>query len=166
MMKNRSVNILIVALLLLAALSVTIIVFLTDAHEEFPESITVSEDGVTEKIGKVRDLKLIPTASKEYSVDFFCAASGVYEFDVEYREIEDGGMKDFVLVTISFDDEVIYEGTLAALLDTDTVVEFDGDLHETEPTTVNFSYEMPYETGNEAQGTWSDFNIAFNVQKK
>ena len=166
MMKNRSVNILIVALLLLAALSVTIIVFLNDAHEKFPESITVSEDGVTEKIGKVRDLKLIPTASKEYSVDFFCAASGEYEFEIEYDEIEDGGMKSFVNVTITFDDEKIYEGSLASLLDSDTTVGFDGDLHETEPTTVVFSYEMPYDVENDAQGTWSDFNIIFSVKKK
>jgi len=165
-MKNRSINILIVALLVICAMAVTLAVFLYDAHDKFDDSIVVSGEGVTEQIVSVRDLALVPTEKKEYSVDFFCAASGVYEFDVEYREIEDGGMKDFVLVTISFDDEVIYEGTLAALLDTDTVVEFDGDLHETKPTTVNFSYEMPYETGNEAQGTWSDFNIAFGVKKK
>lgn len=165
-MKNRSINIIIVALLLLSVLSVVLIVFLDDAHKKFPESITVSEDGVTEKIGKIRGLKLVPTARKEYSVDFFCAASGKYEFDIEYDEIEDGGMKKFVNVKVTFDGEDIYKGTLESLLDTDTVIEFDGDLHETEPVTVVFSYEMPYEIGNEAQGTWSDFNIIFSVKKK
>ena len=165
-MKNRSVNILIVALLLLAALSVTIIVFLNDAHEKFPESITVSEDGVTEKIGKVRDLKLIPTASKEYSVDFFCAASGEYEFEIEYDEIEDGGMKSFVDVTVCLDGKAVYEGPLRELLDTDKVVEFDGTLEEEDPLPVTIRYTMPHYVGNEAQGTTADFNVKFIIEKK
>ena len=40
-MKNRSVNILIVALLLLALMSVMILVFLKKAHDDFPNDITV-----------------------------------------------------------------------------------------------------------------------------
>ncbi len=165
-MKNKGINILIVALLLLGAMSVMLIVFLGKAQEDFPEEITVSEDGVTEKIAAIRDLKLIPTESKEYSVDFICAASGKYEFSIEYEEIKDGGMKCFVAVEIELDGDTVYEGTLAALLDTDTVVEFDGELHTSEPMTVLFTYEMPYDVGNEAQGTSSDFNIIFSVKKK
>ena len=97
--KNRSLNMLIVGMLVLCALSVTLAVFLYEAHEEFDDRIVVNEDGVTESIIPVRDLMLVPTETKEYSVDFFCAASGTYEFDVSYVETEDGGMKSFVNVT-------------------------------------------------------------------
>ena len=164
--KNRSLNMLIVGMLVLCALSVTLAVFLYEAHEEFDDRIVVNEDGVTESIIPVRDLMLVPTETKEYSVDFFCAASGTYEFDVSYVETEDGGMKSFVNVTLTFDDEVIYHGPLAELLDTDKVIEFDGYLNDDDPVRVLFAYEMPYEIGNEAQGTWSDFNIVFAIKKK
>ena len=165
-MKNRSLNMLIVAMVILAAFSVAIAMFLYDAHEEFDDRIEVSENGVTQQTMKMRNLKLVPTESKEYFVDFYCAASGTYEFDVQYEETADGGMKNFVNVAVTFDDEVIYRGTLAELLDADTVIEFDGYLNDDEPVRVLFSYEMPYETGNEAQGTWSDFNINFEIKKK
>ena len=164
--KNRSLNMLIVGMLLLCAVSITLAVFLYDAHDEFDDRIVVTEDGVTETIIPVRNLTLVPTETKEYSVDFYCAASGTYEFDVSYEETEDGGMKSFVNVSVTFDDEIIYQGSLKELLDTDTVIEFDGYLNDDDPVRVLFSYEMPYEIGNEAQGTWSDFNIAFAIKKK
>lgn len=164
--KNRSLNMLIVGILLLCAISIVLAVFLYEAHGEFDDRIVVTEDGVTETIVPVRDLMLVPTETKEYSVDFYCAASGTYEFDVSYNEIEDGGMKNFVNVTLTFDDEAIYQGPLAELLDTDKVIEFDGYLNDDDPVRVLFSYEMPYEIGNEAQGTWSDFNILFAIKKK
>lgn len=156
---------LIVGLLLLAAMSVALIVFLGDAYSDFPDRITVEADGVTEKIVNIRDLKLTPTEKKEYSVNFYCAASGLYSFTVDYMEKKDGGMKNYVNVDIIFGDEVIYEGSLSELLDGDVSVEFEGQLCDSEPLTVSFAYEMPKDVGNEAQGTWSDFDIKFTVDK-
>ncbi len=164
-MKNKSLNMLIVGMLLLAAVSIALVVFLDRAHSGFQEDITVKADGVTEKIMSVRDLKLSPTEKKEYSVNFYCAASGLYSMTVDYMEKEDGGMKNYVNVDVIFGDEVLYEGRLSELLDGDVLVKFDGQLHESEPLTVSFIYEMPREIGNEAQGTWSDFDIRFIVEK-
>ena len=156
---------LIVGMLLLVALSITIIVFLHDAHTEFPDRITVEAEGVTEKILNVRDLKLMPTEKKEYSVSFFCAASGRYSFDVEYVEKKDGGLKDHVIVDVLLDDKAVYSGPLSELLDEDVTINFEGTLEDEVPLTVSFIYEMPRHVGNEAQGTWSDFDIKFAVKK-
>lgn len=164
-MKNKSMNILIVALLLLSLMSITLIVFLDDAHNRFKQDITVNAGGVTEEIMAVRDLHLNPTESREYSVNFTCAASGLYDFAIEYIEEKDGGMKNFVNVNVRFGDELLYSGRLADLFLEDVVLEFQGELHATEPVTVKFSYGMPYEVGNEAQGTSADFDIRFTVSK-
>ena len=166
-MKNKSLNMLIVALLIIAAMSVMLFVFLDDAHDSFRDDVTVSANGVTEKILNVRDLKLLPTEKNEYSVNFYCAASGLYGMTVDYVEKKDGGMKDYVNVTVLFADEVVYTGRLSELLDEkkDVLVNFEGQLHEVKPMTVTFIYEMPGNVGNEAQGTWADFDVCFKVTK-
>lgn len=165
-MKNRSVNILIVALLLLAVMSVVLIVFVEHAHDRFKENITVSADGVTESVQVVRDLKLSPTETKEYSVNLVCEASGDYYISIDYTEKQDGGMKSFVNVTVSLGEEVMYEGSLIELLDADKVIDFEGTLEADDPLPVTIRYEMPYDVGNEAQGTTADFKVKFSIKKK
>lgn len=165
-MKNRSINMLITALLLLGAISVTLVFFLWKAEENFPKNIRVRQDGITEDILPVRDLHLNPTESKEYSVDLVCDASGAYYITLDYEELENGGMKHFVNVTVKADNEVIYEGPLAALLDSDKILQFEGNLFATKPLTVSICYLMPYEVGNEAQGTYADFDVHIKIEKK
>ena len=164
-MKNRSINMLIVALLLLAALSVTLITFLTKAKEDFPKEIRVNADGETETILAVRDLKLHPSESKRYDVDLICAASGSYYISLDYEEKTNGGMKPFVDVTVMCGDVVVYRGNLAALLDADVQIQFLGELHEKEPLPISVIYEMPRETGNEAQRTSAEFDICLKIKK-
>ncbi len=165
-MKNRSVNILIVSLLLLAAISVVFIVFIEYAHDKFGDDITVSENGVTESIKAVRDLRLNPTETKEYTVNLVCEASGDYYITLDYTEKQDGGMKSFVNITVSLGEEVVYKGPIAELLNTEKVVEFEGTLEADTPLPVTICYEMPHDVGNEAQGTTADFNVKFSVKKK
>ena len=164
-MKNRSINILIVALLLLVVMSVVLFVFIEYAHEVFEENITVSADGVTRSVKAVKDLKLNPTESKEYNVNLVCEASGDYHISLDFKEKRDGGMKKFVNVTVSLGDDVMYEGDLATLLDTEKVIEFDGTLEADDPLPVTVRYEMPREIGNEAQGTSADFKVNFVIVK-
>ena len=164
-MKNRSINILITAFVLLGILAFSLAIFIQWAHEVFRDGITVSENGVTESVIKVRDLKLNPTESKEYSVNLVCEATGSYFITIDYTETEDGGMKDFVNVKVRCNDEVVYEGSLAALINTDEVIEFEGELDAEDPLPVYITYEMPKDVGNEAQGTFSDFDITFKIKK-
>ena len=164
-MKNKSINILIVSLLLLAVMAVVLITFLTKAKEDFPKNITVDSDGVTESILPVRDLMLNPTESKEYSVNLVCDASGSYLITLDYVEKVDGGMKHFVDVTVTCGDIILYNGSLSNLLDTDTVLEMEGELQSEDPLVLTFRYEMPRGVGNEAQGTHSDFDIVLKIAK-
>ena len=164
-MKNRSWNILIVSLLLIGLISIMLTIFLGQAKENFPKKITVSSNGVTERILSVRDLQLVPTESREYSTNLFCEASGSYFIYLDYVEGVDGGMKHFVDVVVKANNEVVYLGPLVDLLDGDKVIEFEGELYEKEPLAVTIRYVMPYHIGNEAQGTYADFDIHLKIQK-
>ena len=163
-MKSKSLNILLVSLLLLGLMSVMLIVFLIKAHEDFPHNITVSADGKTETVLEVRQLRLSPTEKKEYSVNLVCDASGSYHIYLDFLEIADGGMKDFVNVTVKCAGFTVYEGDLKSLLDGE-VVTFDGVLESDDPLAVTICYEMPYEIGNEAQGTSADFDVRVRIKK-
>lgn len=165
-MKNRSANILIFAMLFIGIMATMLIIFLADAKEKFPEEITVVEDGVTESILPIRDLMLNPTESREYSVNLFCRASGGYYIYLDFEETEDGGMKPFVDVTVKVDGEVLYEGKLDALLAPDAAaVECEAELYADEPRVFTVTYTMPRDVGNEAQGTYSDFDLNLKIKK-
>lgn len=165
-MKNRSLNILIVSLLLLVMMSVMLVVFLKKAHDDFPKDVTVSENGVTESLLKVRDLMLNPTESKEYSVNLYCAASGSYYVYLDYEERENGGLKPHVDVTVKANDMIVYNGKLQNLIDDPSeTIEFEGQLRAKEPLVLTFTYLMPRDVGNEAQGTYSDFDIIMKIKK-
>ena len=164
-MKNKNINMLMVSFLLLGILSIVLMVFLSDAQEKFEEDITVSANGVTEKILSVRELKLVPTDSKKYTVNLLCRASGGYGISLDFIEKADGGMKPFVNVSVKCDGLTVYKGKLSDLLDSAKVIEFDGELKADEPLKITVAYEMPGEVGNEAQGSYADFDIRLKIEK-
>ena len=164
-MTKRSFHILIVSFLLLALMAVVLMIFLAKAKEDFPKNITVSENGVTETLLPMRNLSLMPGESKEYTVNLICDATGSYYIYVDFDEKIDGGMKEFVDVYISANGELIYVGTLFDMLDNDTVVETLGELDEEEPFEITIQYTMPQEIGNEAQGSYADFDVHVKIKK-
>ena len=164
-MKQRGFTILTVSLILIGMLAVMLLVFVDQAHEEFKENIRVSENGVTEEVLSVRDLMLNPADQKQYEIKLTCPASGSFDITLDHEEIKNGGMKQFINVRIFCDEREVYCGTLVDLLDRGTLVTMQAELHATEPTVLRVVYEMPYETGNEAQGTYADFNIHLKIEK-
>ena len=164
-MKNRSINMLIVATIVLTGMAIMLLLFLDDAHNTFEGDITVNEYGVTETVIPIRDLTLTPGDQKDYDVNVYCKATGSYHVSIDVIEDKDGGMKKFVNVKILSDGAQIYEGALTELIDDDLIIIFDAELDDSRPTVLTFIYEMPLDTGNEAQGTFSDFDIQVNIKK-
>ena len=155
----------IVALLVIGAMAIMLILFVDKAHDDLKESIKVNSDGVTYETLTVKDLKLTPDESREYTVSLTCAASGSYYISLDYEEMKDGGMKSFVDVTVKCGEAEVYNGSLTKLLDEDHIIKFEGELHATEPLVVSICYKMPYSIGNEAQGTYADFKIDMKIEK-
>ena len=164
-MKDRSFYILLVAILLLSLMALMLWLFLHKADEEFEGSILVKENGITETLIPVRDLTLVPGDKKEYDIKLVCQASGSYFIHLDFEERDDGGMKEFVNVVVEFDGVQVYEGRLTELLDDGKIIETEDNLYAEDPVIVTVRYIMPIETGNEAQGTSSDFDIHVVINK-
>lgn len=165
-MKSKGINLLIVSLLLLGMLGISMIVFVEDAHDEFKQAVQVNEEGVTKETVTVNDLMLNPTEKKEYEILLTCPASGTFDLSLDYEEKKNGGMKPFVRVTITCEDAILFEGTLAELLDGDHAVSVQCELEAEKALALHICYEMPYEVGNEAQGTFADFEIHLTIEKR
>ena len=164
-MNKKTVFIIISALLMLGLMASMLILLVMNAHEDFSKNIKVREDGVTEDVFTVRDLRLSPNQSKEYEVDLVCDASGAYNITLEYEEKQHGTMKHYVDVVVKANGETVHEGKLSSLMDKHEIVSFDGNLFAKKPLTVTVIYTMPYEIGNEAQGTSADFNVHLKITK-
>ena len=163
-MKAKSLNILLVAFLLIGIFSIMLITFLGQVHEDFPKNITIDAGETSDTVFTVRDLQLSPAEYEEYTVNLVCGASGSYHISLEYTQTRDGGMSGFVNVVVTSGDQVVYQGPLDALFQGE-VVTFDGELRAKDPLPVTIRYEMPYEIGNEAQGTSSDFDVRIAIEK-
>ena len=156
---------LIVGFIVLGMIAVALMVFIEYAHDVFPENITVSADGETTSTLPVRDLQLIPTEAREYSVNLVCEASGDYDVFLDFTETSDGQMKHFVDVTVRLNGEQVYKGKLSELLDGEKIIEFECTLEADDPNVITFSYLMPHDTGNEAMGTYADFDTKLTIKK-
>ena len=164
-MSDKGYKIVITVMIVLALFAVMLNIFLWNADEKFEGSIKVRENGITETVIPVRDLVLTPGASNEYHVDLICDATGSYFVEIEYEETYDGGMKHFVNTKILSDDKLIFEGPLTDLIDKKIPVEFEEELHASEPVVITFIYSMPVETGNEAQHTSAKFDLHVKIEK-
>ncbi len=164
-MKSKSISILSVAIGLLGIIAVMLIVFVEQAHDDFEKGITVSAEGVTTETLEVRDLTLNPTETREYEVNLTCPASGSFDISLVFEEVIDGGMKQFVDVTVSLGDTEVYRGRLSELIASGTAVSFEGELLAEEPLVLSVSYTMPRDVGNEAQGTYAEFDVHLTVEK-
>ena len=156
---------LLVGMFLFILMAIMMILFLYRADEKFENNITVTESGVTESVLKVQDLTLVPGTRRDYHVNLICDATGNYYIHLDYEEVHDGGMKHFVNVRIMLGDDEVYYGPLTELIDEDYIVTFEGILDHLDPLVLSFYYEMPIETGNEAQGTSADFDINLTIEK-
>lgn len=164
-MNKKTVFIIISALLMLGLMASMLVMFVMKAHENFPKNIKVRENGVTEDVFTIRDLQLCPNQSKEYEVDLVCDASGDYNITMTYEELQQGTMKHYVDVVVKANGETVYTGKLSTLIDNKEIISFDGTLLAKEPLILTVTYTMPYEVGNEAQGTSADFDIHLKIQK-
>lgn len=164
-MKNRSFYILITAMVLLSIMAFILIAYIFRADQKFEGSIMVKENGITETLIPVRDLVLSPGVEKDYDVKLICDATGTYDVYLNFVEVEDGGMKEFVLVAVELDGKQVYEGSLTELIDEGVTIETVCELKSNDPVDVTFKYTMPLDTGNEAQGTFSTFDVHVVIEK-
>lgn len=165
-MSKLAIRILIAALCVLATMGGILAAYVQMAHEDFEENITLSKEGATHQTLSVQNLTLYPATSRTYTVHLRCKASGTYRILLDYEEKNDGGLKPFVDVTVRVGGRDAWRGTLAELLDGEVIPTLTGELQAKESFDVQVVYTMPEQVGNEAQDTFSDFDIHFIIEKE
>ncbi|MGN1052327.1 MAG: hypothetical protein ACI4SH_02930 [Candidatus Scatosoma sp.] len=164
-MKKRTFISIIVALSMVSLAAICTCLFMVNAYYKFKKTVNVKADGITEATVSVSDLSLTPSQSKEYEISLVCDVAGKFSVELDYEEKNDGGMKDFVDVSVYAEGECVYEGGLADLLQPNSRVVFNSTLHAKTPNAVKIVYAMPAETGNEAKNTSATFDISVRIYK-
>lgn len=121
--------------------------------------VKIGETNVTQ-IQPIKLRGLYPGSKEEYTLNITAEIPTRYNIDFMFKTIEDGGLRDFIDVEVTFDNVMLYNGTLSDLLDSDDVkVGIETNLDERIPIQIKISYKMPREVGNEAQGKSILFDI-------
>ena len=166
MIKSKSIWILIISFIVVAFISIAIIFNNLDARSEFTNSVKIDGSGYAEKEFEIRNLQLHPNESKSYTVEVAPEFGGEFEISIVYREIEDGGLKEFVHVSIAIDGKEIETCSLKNLLEGKSNIVLLQTFDEKQPLKLTVTYIMPYEVGNEAQGAYADFDVTLIFDKK
>lgn len=166
MIKNKSIWVLIISFIVVAFISIAIIFNNLDARSEFTNSVKIDGSGYAEKEIEVRNLQLHPNESKSYTIEVAPEFGGDYEISINYQEIKDGGLKEFVTVSFSVDGKQVQSSSLKSLLDSKSSIVILQNFSEDKPLKLTVTYIMSYEVGNEAQGTYADFDVTLIFDKK
>lgn len=132
---------------------------------DLEKEIVINSDGKAHDVLEVNSMKLFPSEKKLYDIGLTSKLEGTFHVRLDFNEIEDGGMKEFVDVVIKVGEEEIFEGKLSYLLG-DYVVEFDSLIKKTSLTIIEIEYSMSEEVSNEAKNTFSSFNIDLTIERK
>ena len=162
--RRRTLRILILALCIYALVGIIAFLFIAIAHDDYRKEITIEVDDTPSAVLDMSWLDINPGESFEYVVNLKCRANGDYSVNFSFGENTRGGLEDFVEVELEC-GEISYNGDLSALIDTDRSFTFDCYLSGESKTKILIRYSMPYEVGNDAQGTFADFSVLLTTSK-
>lgn len=165
MARKHIVLLSVVAVIILGLALLALVLML---NNDFTNNITIKlkEDGDTYKtIENFSANGLHPGgAPKEYTINLTSSVRDSYIINLSFVETEEGELKNFVEVTITYgEDTQTY--LLAELLDGETVTFENVEVANGEDAVITVSYSMPSEIGNEAKGATADFDIMLTATR-
>ena len=110
-------------------------------------------------------LGLVPGDSVTYDLYLSTTDGPTKKVYLEFYEVQDSPLKDFVRVRILVNDEEICDELLGDLMDSGKV-DFDTDLSVGSECKVTIIYYMPEEVGNEAANAEAWFDLSITAQFK
>ena len=131
---------------------------------EFRGDIWIEIDGKKQETLDVKDLKLVPGGKIEYEINLHCERDGSYVVQMIYEEKKDGGLKQFVDVSILYGGAEVSTGKLSDLLLGEPILFNAGEFTAGETKEFLIVYSMSIDVGDEAKGTSSSFAIDFTAR--
>ncbi len=126
--------------------------------------VDFDSEGISETVS-INGLALVPGDEREYSFQLKCRDSGEYQVGLQMVEKIDGGLKEFINVTVELDGTVVLRGKLSDIMGTSSVV-LENHKFGRDSVELVITYEMPIDVGNEAMGAYADFDMTFLLSEK
>ncbi len=139
-------------------------------YEEDQEVIKVSlEEGVPEKV-EFKNLAMIPGEVATFDAQIYSDIRSNCTLEIEFEELTDKAqnnrLKEYVVAAIHVNGEFLCEKPLSELLDGETLTLEDCKLNNTDGLALTFTYVMPLDVGNEAQGADTIFNVVLTASNE
>lgn len=150
-------------MIIFGAILTIIMLFRTSFYDSKNVYVKIGKTNV-EEIEEISLKGFYPGTKQEYVLNITSEVPGEYSLDFIFKEIEDKGLKNHIIVSIVYDNVTQYEGRLSDLFDERTQIRLGTSLDETLPIKVTVTYSMPREVGNEAQLTSTLFDIIINAE--
>lgn len=160
---NRRFMTILIAITLACIAFFVISLISTCANNGYEKEIIIVQDGETVEDMQIKGLEVHPSESVDYKVLFKAKVTGTYNINMDFTEVEDGGLKEFIVVTIKNGDTLIYEQSLLETLSGEAI-SFDCNITANEPYVIDVKYKMPIEVGNEAMNAKASFDIKFTIK--
>lgn len=148
---------------LILIVAVILIIYLLSDCNGVDGTIVIESDGVASEEITVENLELYPGDCKTVELAILSKVSGTYNFSLKFNEVADGGLKQFVIVDVYYDDEIISSETLSSLLGGKDI-NFDCNVEVSTRSVLKIIYKMPIETDDTAQDTTSSFIVALKIE--
>lgn len=165
MLKTKSIALLLFAMGLISVMAISLVFYVKEDAPSLSERVTVQANGVTEETLTIKGLTINPSEKRECVVFLTSEIESYFSTTITFEEISDSGLKPFVNVEIFLDQQSVYNGTLSQLLGGYEVCFFN-ELDKETSSLLKIVYEMPEETGNEAQSTIASFYIKIKIEKE
>lgn len=136
-----------------------------DVTASAPESVIEINEGELRKI-EVNELWLAPGEMREYSFKIECRESADYVISLELDQRLDGGLEEFVEVTVRLGEKKIASGKLKTLLKYSEPITYETNLEEGCEAEFKVTYFMPETVGNEAMGSSTKFDMLLSLNQK
>jgi hypothetical protein len=163
-MRKGILTVLIVFTVSFIAFAGYLLYYIIDTSDDFSEKVVIRNEGEIIKTIEVSNLSLVPSESKVYEIELVSIHEGKFFVTLDYEELENGGLSEFVSVIIKLDDgNEYYRGYLKDLFDDEILLNMCFEANVSQKITI--TYLMPIEVGNEAMHTYSDFNINITIKR-
>ena len=155
-------------LMILSIITLISIIFFILTHvfmccrDDFKKEIKIVQNGTTIENMEIRSLAMHPGENLVYQVHFKSTISGNYEIAMDFNEKQDGGLKEFIVVSIKDGDNQIINKKLSEVFEGDTI-KFNCKITAYQAYVINIKYEIPITVGNEAMFKYSSFDIKFVI---
>ena len=160
--------ILMFGILILSLSGIMLSIFIKMASKTFREEIKLElggEQTTAETVlnYKVEALDLSPGNYRECKVVFDAKVDGDFVISLGFEEKEVGELRKYLTVEVSYKDELLVEESLESLFDNGTVTKIPVTAKVNDKIEIAVRYLLPEETGNEAQGAFSKFDLVLST---